>query len=52
MVHNDEIECSIPGSSTVTNTNNLGNSNFNNKPDNTPLLNKMKWNIFFQVQAK
>ena len=39
VVTNDEIECSIPGPSTVTNTNNHNNSNFNNRPDDAPLLN-------------
>ena len=39
MVNDNEIECSIPGLSTETNANSHGNSNFNNRPDNTPLSN-------------
>ena len=41
------FECSIPGLSTETNANNLGNSNFNNRPDNTHYQTIIKSDIFF-----
>ena len=39
MVNYNEIECSLPGPSRKTNTNNDGNSNLNNRPYNAPLPN-------------
>ena len=46
MVNNNEIECSIPGPSTETNAKNHGNSNFNNRLDNTSLSNNNEIKYF------
>ena len=37
MVNNNENKCSLPGSSSRTNTSNDGNSHLNNRPYNAPL---------------
>ena len=52
MVNNSEIECSIPGPSTVTNTNNHGNSNFNNRPGNIHLSNNDEIKYFLPGPSK
>ena len=39
MGNNNEVECSIPGPSTEKNANNLSNSSFKNRPENTLLSN-------------
>ena len=41
-VHNNDIGCSIAGPNTETNEKKHGNSNFNNRPDNTPYQTIMK----------
>ena len=51
-VNNNGNECSIPGPSTVTNTNNYRNSNLNNTTDNTPLSNNNKIKYFLPVPSK
>ena len=52
MVNNKKIQCSIPGPNTETIANNNSNSNFNNRPDNTPLLNNNKIEYFLPGPSK
>ena len=52
MVNSNEIKCFIPGPSTVTNTNNHGNSDFNNRQDNIPLLNNDEIKYFLLGPSK
>ena len=52
VVNNNEIKCSIPGPNMETNTNNYGNSNFNNRPDNAPLSNKNEIEYFLPGPKK
>ena len=52
MVNNNEIECCIQGLSTETNANVHGNLNFNNRLDNTPLLNKNEIEYFLPGPSK
>ena len=52
MVNNNEFECSTAYPITVTNANNHCNSDFNNRPDNTPLLNNNEIEYFLPGPSK
>ena len=52
MINNNQIECSISDPNTVTKTNNCGNSNFNNRPDNTLLSNNTEIKYFLLAPSK
>ena len=52
MVNNNEMKCSLPGPSRVTNTNNDGNSNLNNRLYSVPLPNNNEIEYFLPGPSK